>query len=87
MFKKTMIAVLATAAIAGTSITAFASEDDAVSVETQNQIRTTLEEQGYEVRKIKAEDGMYEAYAMKNGKRLEIYLDGDMKILNTKEND
>ncbi|SFM60363.1 PepSY domain-containing protein [Shimia aestuarii] len=49
--------------------------------ETEAQIRTTLSAQGYDVRKIDDEDGLFEAYAMKDGKRHEIYLDADMNIV------
>jgi hypothetical protein len=46
-----------------------------------------LTEQGYEVRRIKTEDGMYEAYAMKDGQRLEIYVNDDLEIVRTKTDD
>ena len=39
------------------------------------EITTTLKEKGYEVRKVETEDGYLEAYALKNGKRFEIYVD------------
>ena len=40
-----------------------------------DEIKASLVAQGYEVRKVKPEDGMLEAYAMKDGKRYEIYVD------------
>lgn len=40
-----------------------------------DEITSSLTAQGYEVRKVKPEDGMLEAYAMKDGKRYEIYVD------------
>lgn len=49
--------------------------------ENTNQIRSMLTEQGYEVAKIKIEDGMYEAYAKKDGKRYEVFLNGDFEIV------
>ena len=55
--------------------------------DTEAAIRATLTEQGYDVRKIDVEDGMYEAYAMKDGKRFEIYLDTDLKIVKTELDD
>lgn len=58
-----------------------------VPAETAAQIRATLTEQGYEVRKIKMEDGLYEAYVIKDGKKQEIYLDADLKIVRSKDND
>lgn len=39
------------------------------------QIRATLTGQGYEVRKTDTEDGKIEVYAVKEGKKLEIYVD------------
>ena len=71
---------------------ALASGDDTygyarLSPEIKEQIRTTLTEQGYEVRKIKMEDGYFEAYALKDGARLEIYLDKDLNIVRSKIDD
>jgi hypothetical protein len=40
-----------------------------------DEIRASLTEQGYEVRKIKPEDGMMEAYALKGDKLYEVYVD------------
>lgn len=42
---------------------------------TTEDITASLTAQGYEVRKVKPEDGMLEAYAMKDGKRYELYVD------------
>ena len=33
------------------------------------------------------EDGLYEAYAMKDGERYEIYLDSDLKIVKSERDD
>ena len=44
-------------------------------------------QQGYEVRKVEVEDGCYEVYAKKDGKRFELFvnpLTGDIE--KTKEN-
>ena len=73
-------------------MTAFASGDDdygyaRLTPEIKEQIRTTLTEQGYDVRKIKMDDGYYEAYALKDGARLEIYLDKDLNIIRSKIDD
>ncbi|MCP3683660.1 MAG: PepSY domain-containing protein [bacterium] len=65
---------------------AFASEDDLrLNSETKAEITEQLTQEGYEVRKIEAEDGYYEAYAIKNGARYEIYLDKNLKIAKVKE--
>lgn len=53
----------------------------------QGKIRTQLIQQGYDVHKIKREDGLYEAYVVKEGHRLEVYLDRDMNVIRTKNQD
>ncbi|WP_323784548.1 PepSY domain-containing protein [Thalassovita sp.] len=55
--------------------------------EIRAQIVEKLTNDGYEVRKIKVEDGYYEAYALKDGKKLELYLDAALKVMKTKGND
>jgi hypothetical protein len=55
--------------------------------EVRTQISTLLTGQGYEVGKIKTDDGLYEAYARKDGKRYEVYLNEKMEIVKTKEDD
>lgn len=40
----------------------------------KEDVRTMLTAEGYEVRKIKIEDGCYEAYAKKDDKKLEVYV-------------
>jgi len=86
MFNKFAKTALVSALLLVPASAAFASSD-AVSAEQEAQIRTSLTEQGYEVRKIKMQDGMFEAYAIKDGKKVELYLDNDLKIVRTKSND
>lgn len=58
------------------SFAAASSElDGAVVGKTAGEIASSLVAQGYEVKKIKPEDGMLEAYALKDGKRYEVYVD------------
>lgn len=64
---------------------AFASTD--LSQDRQEEIRTTLTAQGYDVRKIDSEDGLIEVYALKDGARIELYLDADLNIVRTKIDD
>ena len=66
---------------------AMASPDSPVPQETQAAIRTLLEGQGYEVRQIQTEDGMFEAYALKDGERYEIYINAEMQIVRTERDD
>jgi hypothetical protein len=65
------------------------ASDDYVKMDSAKteQIKMQLTEQGYDVRKIEVEDGMYEAYALKNGARYEIYLDKDLNIVKTEMDD
>lgn len=66
---------------------AHASPDDGVPEATQSAIRAVLEAEGYEVRRVEREDGMFEAYALKDGARYEIYLNGDLEIIRTERDD
>ena len=66
---------------------AFASDYGKLSDETRTQITQKLTAEGYEVRKIKTEDGLYEAYALKDGQKFEIYLDAQLNVVRTKIDD
>lgn len=75
---RTLIAgtALAAALALPPGLAAASSELDGASVgRTAGEITASLTAQGYEVRKIKPEDGMLEAYALKDGKRYEVYVD------------
>ena len=83
----TRIIALSLALLAGSLVTAEAetakvtgTPDAAVT----EQITAKLSEEGYEVRKVKTEDGLYEAYALKNGEKFEIFMDADLNIVRTK---
>ena len=68
--------VLAAALALPLSFAAASSELDGAMVgKSADEIKATLTAQGYEVRKIETEDGKLEAYAMKDGKKFEIYVD------------
>jgi len=64
-----------------------ASDYDTVDTAKAEEIEAMLVEQGYDVRRIKIEDGLYEAYAMKDGQRLEIYVNDDLEIIRTEIDD
>ncbi|HUS53440.1 MAG TPA: PepSY domain-containing protein, partial [Thermohalobaculum sp.] len=75
---RTLIAgtALAAALALPLSFAAASSELDGVIVgKTADEITSSLVAQGYEVKKVKPEDGMLEAYALKDGKRYEVYVD------------
>ena len=55
--------------------------------ENTAQIRTLLTAEGYEVAKIKLEDGMYEAYAKKDGQRYEVFLNAEFEIVDIEKDD
>ena len=75
--KRTIALVLALAA--GTA--AVASDDNgSVDAATIDAIKTQLSLEGYEVLEIEAEDGMFEAEAVKDGVEYEIYLDDQFNI-------
>jgi hypothetical protein len=77
--KRTILAAIATAII--TASPALASDDDCGHSATgqrmqQQDVRARLVEQGYDVRRIKLEDGCYEAYAIdRDGRRVELDID------------
>ncbi len=75
---------LALAALLFSTSAVLASED--VSPEMKTKIEDMLKAQGYEVGKIKKEDGNYEAYVKKGGEKLEIVLNEKLEIVKS-END
>ncbi|WP_407493114.1 PepSY domain-containing protein [Pseudooceanicola sp. MF1-13] len=85
MKKLALLAALITATTGATALQA--SNYGMISQETRAQITEKLTAQGYDVRKIDAEDGMIEVYALKDGQRLELYLDKDLNIARSKTDD
>lgn len=73
---------LALAAVLASSA-AFASQQVELTDANTDQIRSLLTAQGYDVGKIKLEDGLYEAYARKDGERYEVFMNGDFEIVRT----
>ena len=85
---RTIAATLALAtALSMSAPVAFASSSSRVSAEVSTEIRDKLTEQGYEVRKIEMDDGLYEVYVIKDGQRLELYLDNNLEIIRSKIDD
>lgn len=83
MIRKTIM----TALLVLTSTAAFATDTVELTDENTAHIRELLTAQGYEVAKIKLEDGMYEAYARKDGEKYEVFLDGAFGIVRTELDD
>lgn len=82
-----MLKTLATPLILSLALSgaAFASGKVELTDENTAQIRLLLTADGYEVAKIKIEDGMYEAYAKKDGQRYEVFLNGDFEVQEVRE--
>ncbi|MCT8328861.1 PepSY domain-containing protein [Albidovulum sediminis] len=77
------IILAAALAVSGLALPAHAS--DKIDEATQAKITEQLTAQGYEVRKIDSEDGMIEVYALKDGKKFELYLNEALEIVKSKE--
>ena len=76
-----------TALMSVLAVPALAQSAVIMNDESRAKVREVLTEQGYEVGKVKLDDGLYEAYARKDGKKFEIYLDGDFAVVRTEEDD
>lgn len=80
--KKNLVAIIvASVALAAPAL---ASSVELTDV-NKAKIVEMLTADGYEVGKIKIEDGQYEAYAKKDGHKLEIFLNGDFEIVKTEQ--
>ena len=79
------------AAMALAAPMAHASDDDdygrGLNSEKRAQITEKLTAEGYDVRKIEIEDGEIEVYALKDGQRLELYLNDDLSVRRQKIDD
>lgn len=64
--------------------TAFA--EVVLTPEVEKNIKDALTAQGYDVGKIKIEDGMYEAYAKKDGNKYEVFMNEKLEIVKVKNN-
>lgn len=82
-----MKALLLATALATAASGAFAASRADLTDARKAEITELLTAQGYEVRQIQIEDGMYEVYAIKDGGRYEVYLADDLTVLRTKMDD
>ncbi len=80
MQMKPLFAVMAIA-LGLTGGIARAADEASLTDEKKAEITAIMVEQGYEVRSVQIEDGMYEVYAIKDGKTFELYLDDDLKMV------
>ena len=71
--------------IAATVATGLANAGDLqLNDAVKQKITAILEAKGYQVGKIKIEDGLYEAYAKKDGTRSEVLLNEELEIVKVK---
>ena len=84
MLKTIILPALVAASL---SLPAFAGSTVELTDENVARIRQMLTEQGYEVGKVKLEDGLYEAYARKDGQKYEVFLDADFALVRTEKDD
>ncbi len=77
--------IAALAALALALATPAARAEDEVNAATQEKVTAQLTAEGYEVRKIEAEDGLIEAYVVKDGKAMSLFLDESLKVVKTEE--
>lgn len=83
-----MTRIIALALALALPVSAYASSSDgAMTAERKTEITNKLTADGYEVRKIDVEDGMIEAYVLKDGQRIELYLDTALNVVRTKVDD
>lgn len=80
-------ATLAFALAASAASAGLAAGEVMLNNATEQRVRETLADQGYEVAKVKTEDGLFEAYARKDGQRLEVFLNSDYEVVRTKVDD
>lgn len=82
-FTKFAVPALA-AALALSPMAALANHQTSFDAATKDAVTKVLVKAGYEVRGLTIEGGMYEAYVIKNGKRAEVLLDDNLKIVSVK---
>ena len=73
MIRATLLSLAAIAAITAPAMAEVTV--GAMAGHTEAEVRQMLTADGYEVRKVETEDGKIEAYALKDGKKLEVYID------------
>lgn len=75
------IAAAALVATLGLGLPALAESEAKLDATTTEAVTTKLTAEGYEVRSVGMEDGMIEVYAIKDGKKYEMYLDEKLNIV------
>lgn len=89
MKTRTIITIAALALMSGSAL---ASSDKCNEPKdkwmSMDEAKAKVIAMGYEVRKLKVEDGCYEAYAIKDGKKHELYMNPvTAEVVQSKEDD
>jgi hypothetical protein len=58
-----------------------AADESMLTDAKKAEITAVMVAEGYEVRSIQIEDGMYEVYAVKDGETFELYLDDSLALV------
>jgi hypothetical protein len=85
MTPRSLLVTLALALALGAGAARAEEGETVLDPAKEAEIRTMLTEQGYEVRSVGMEDGRIEVYAVKDGELLEIYLNDDLSIAESEE--
>ncbi|MCV2869958.1 PepSY domain-containing protein [Defluviimonas sp. WL0002] len=70
--------------LAATALSLPAHASGEIDEATQAKITEQLTAEGYEVRRIDTEDGYFEVYALKDGKKYELYLNDAFEVVKSK---
>lgn len=81
MVLKTFSTAALALTVALSAAAAFAADVPPLTDAKRTEITDAMVAKGYVVRSVKTEDGLYEVYAMKDGKKMEIYLDESLKVV------
>ncbi len=85
MVKRAIAASIVGLSLAGGVVYASDDTDDHMSGEVPSAVSDALEAAGYTVKRVEMEDGLYEAYAMRDGNRYEVMLDRAGNIVEVEE--
>jgi hypothetical protein len=84
MIRKFAVVALFLGTLAAPAIT-MAETEGAVDAAVQEKLTAQLVAEGYDVRQFKAEDGLIEAYVVKDGKMEELWFDANLSRVEHEE--
>ena len=82
-----MKAIILLSVLLGVGTAHSVAAEEAVDAATHDKLAAMLAAKGYVVRRIDAEDGLIEVYALKDGHKLEIYFDHTLRQVEVREMD